>query len=102
MPNRAPISQSALRPIENRKSKIPNLLHQQRLPRTLHLVRDLPMKVRRHSRNPTGKDLPALSNELLQQIRILPVNRLERDIDAPARHRAIRPAEVGAALWSLW
>src|SRR5262245_10521788 len=56
----------------------------------------------RHAGDAARKDLSALGDELLQEVGILPVNGIERDVDAAARHCAIRAAEVGAALRSLW
>jgi len=57
--------------------------------------------MRRHAGDAAGEDLPALSDEFFQQVRILVIDRLNGDVDPAARHRAISAAESGTAFGSL-
>ena len=62
---------------------------------------DRAVHVRRHPGNTTGQDFAAFGHKLLQQIRILVVDRLRGDVDAAPRHRAVGAAESGAAFGGL-
>ena len=55
------------------------------------------MEVRRHSGDTARKNLAALGDELFQEIGIFVIDRLDRDVDATARHGAVGAAEGGAA-----
>jgi len=54
-----------------------------------------------HAGHAAGKDLAGLGREFLQEVGILVVDRLGGDVQPAAGHRAVRLAEVSAALWSL-
>jgi hypothetical protein len=79
----------------------PQLFHQEHRATALNLAGDPPMQMRRHAGNAAGEDLAALSDEFFQQVRILIIDRLDRDVDPAARHRAIGAAESGTAFGSF-
>ena len=54
-----------------------------------------------HSRDSAGNDFPGFGDKTTQKVGIFIIDRFEGDIDATAWHRAVGPAEVGAALWSF-
>lgn len=54
-----------------------------------------------HSRDSAGNNFPGFGDKTTQKVGIFVIDGLEGDIDATAWHRAVGPAEIGAALWSL-
>jgi len=55
------------------------------------------MQVRGHAGDAAGENFAALSNEFFQEIGIFVIDCLDGDIDAPARHGAVRAAKCGTA-----
>jgi hypothetical protein len=50
--------------------------------------------VRGHSGDAAREDLAALGDEALQKIGVLEIDRVDGEIDAAPRHRAVRTAEI--------
>ena len=73
------------------------LLHQEAGAATLDLARDLAMQVRGHAGDAAGQNLAAFGHEFFEQIRILVVDRFDRNVDAAARHGAVSATESGTA-----
>ena len=84
----------------DRESRL--LFHQEHGTAALDLARDLAMQMRRHTRNAARQNLAAFGNEFLQEIGILVVDCLQRDVDAAARHRAVGATKGGAAFGCFW
>jgi len=78
------------------------LAHQQCLARALDRVVDLAVEARRDAGCAPGHDLSSLGDVALEEFRILPVDRVERDVHAAARHGPVGLAEIGAALRCFW
>src|SRR5207248_8952145 len=78
------------------------LLHQQNRATALDFASDLPVHIRRHAGNATGKNFAALSHEFLQQIRILVIDCFYGDVDPASRHGPIRAAKCGTTFWRFW
>ena len=57
--------------------------------------------MRGHAGNAAGEDLAALSDEFFQQVWILIIDRLDRNVDPAARHCAIGATESGTAFGSF-
>jgi hypothetical protein len=76
----------------------PNLsLHQQNGPAPLDLARDFAMQVRGHAGNAAWKNFAAFRNEFFEEIGIFIIDSLNGNVDSPARHGPIRPAECRTA-----
>ena len=75
--------------------------HEQHGTGALDFAVDLAVEVRGHARDSTGQNFTTLGDEALEKVGIFVVERLEGGIDAPARHRAVGFAKIGAALRSL-
>jgi hypothetical protein len=74
-----------------------SLLHQQDRTAALDLARNLAVHVGRHAGNTARQDLSALGDKFAEQIRVLVIDRLGRNIDATAGHGAVGAAESGTA-----
>jgi hypothetical protein len=78
------------------------LVHQQCLTGALDFAGDFPVVVRWHPCEAAGQNLAILSDESLEEVGVLPVDGLEGDVHAAARHRAVGTAEGGAAGGCFW
>ena len=77
------------------------LLHQQHRAAALDLACDFAMQMRWHTGDAAWKNFAALCDEFLQEIGIFVIDSLNGNVDSPARHGAIGPAEGGTALGSF-
>jgi hypothetical protein len=77
------------------------LFHQQHRPAAFDFARDFSMHVRGHAGDAARQDFAAFGHEFFQQVRVLVIDRLRRDIDAPPRHRPIGATKSGASFGSL-
>jgi hypothetical protein len=59
------------------------------------------MQMRRHTGDTARKNLAAFGDKFFQHIRVLIIDRFDRDVDSPSRHGAIRPAKGGTTLGSF-
>jgi len=55
-----------------------------------------------HSGHASGENLATLGREFLEEVRVLEVDRIRRDVETTVGHGAVGAAEVGLALWCLW
>ena len=73
------------------------LFHQQDRAAALDLAGDLAMHMRRHAGNAAGENFAAFGDKFFQQIGVFVIDRFDRDVDSPPRHRAIGAAKCGTA-----
>lgn len=59
------------------------------------------MVVRGHASEAAGNNFAVFGHEFLQEIRILPVDRFERNVHAAAGHDSVGATKRGTAGWSL-
>ena len=59
------------------------------------------MQMRRHAGDAARENLAAFGDKFFQHIRIFVIDRFDRDVDAPARHGAIRASKGGTTLGSF-
>jgi len=72
----------------------PRLLHQEHRPGALDLASDFPVQIGWHAGYSARQNLPALSYEFTEEVRVLVINRLKSDVDTPSGHRPICSAKI--------
>ena len=77
------------------------LFHQQDRAAALDLAGDPAMQMRRHTGDAARENFPALGDKFFQHIRVFVIDRLDRDVDAPTRHGAIRASKGGTTFGSF-
>ncbi len=77
------------------------LFHQKDRAAALDFAGDPAMQMRGHAGDAARKNLAAFRDEFFQEIRILVIDRLDRDVDPAARHGAIRASKCGTAFGSF-
>ena len=82
---------------KNATGTVAPLFHQKHRAAALDFPRDFTVHVCRHSGNATRQDFATFGNELFQQIWILVIDRLDRDVDTAPRHGSIGAAKGGTA-----